>query len=62
MIQALEEGKISRKEKVVVLVTLPWELDAQWYDYEDYGDDIHKQTSKIDKLIREFNERTGLLK
>jgi len=38
------------------------ELDAQWYDYENYWDGIHKQTSKIDKLIREFNEKTGLLK
>ena len=38
------------------------ELDAQWYDYENYWGGIHKQTSKIDKLIREFNQKTGLLK
>jgi cysteine synthase len=38
------------------------ELNAQWYDYENYWGCIHKQTSKIDKLIREFNQRTGLLK
>jgi cysteine synthase len=38
------------------------ELNAQWYDYENYWGSIHQQTSKIDKLIREFNERTGLLK
>jgi cysteine synthase len=38
------------------------ELNAQWYDYENYWSSIHKQTSKIDKLIREFNQRTGLLK
>jgi cysteine synthase len=38
------------------------ELNAQWYDYENYWGGIHKQTSKIDKLIREFNQRTGLLK
>jgi cysteine synthase len=38
------------------------ELDAQWYDYENYWGGIHKQTSKIDKLIKEFNEKTGLLK
>ncbi|GAH05710.1 unnamed protein product, partial [marine sediment metagenome] len=37
------------------------ELDAQWYDYEKYWGGIHKQTSKIDKLIREFNAKTGLL-
>jgi cysteine synthase len=38
------------------------ELNAQWYDYENYWSNIHKQTSTIDKLIREFNQRTGLLK
>ncbi len=38
------------------------ELNAQWYDYENYWGGIHQQTSKIDKLIREFNQRTGLLK
>jgi cysteine synthase len=38
------------------------ELNAQWYDYENYWSSIHQQTSKIDKLIREFNQRTGLLK
>jgi hypothetical protein len=38
----------------VVLVTLPWELDAQWYDYENYWGDIHKFTGKIDKLIKEL--------
>lgn len=38
------------------------ELDAQWYDYENYWGGIHKQTGKIDKLIKEFNKRTGLLK
>lgn len=38
------------------------ELDAQWYDYENYWGGIHKQASKIDKLIKEFNARTGLLK
>lgn len=38
------------------------ELNAQWYDYPDYWDRIHKQTDKIDELIEEFNEKTGLLK
>lgn len=38
------------------------ELDAQWYDYENYWGGIHKQTGKIDKLIKDFNKRTGLLK
>jgi hypothetical protein len=38
------------------------ELNAQWYDRENYWGNIHKQVGKIDKLIKEFNQRTGLLK
>jgi cysteine synthase len=38
------------------------ELNAQWYDYPGYWDRIHAQVDDIDNLIREFNERTGLLK
>ncbi|MFN2362871.1 MAG: pyridoxal-phosphate dependent enzyme [Halarsenatibacteraceae bacterium] len=37
------------------------ELNAQWYDYENYWGDLHKLAPKIDELINEFNERTGLL-
>ena len=37
------------------------ELNAQWYDYENYWGSIHDQVDKIDELIKEFNERTGLL-
>jgi len=37
------------------------ELNAQWYDYENYWGSIHQQASKIDKLIKEFNRRTGLI-
>jgi len=38
------------------------ELNAQWYDYENYWGSIHQQVDEIDKLIKEFNKRTGLLK
>ena len=38
------------------------ELEAQWYDYENYWGNIHQQVSKIDELIKKFNERSGLLK
>ena len=38
------------------------ELESQWYDYENYWGNIHQQVSKIDELIKEFNEKTGLLK
>jgi len=36
------------------------ELDAQWYDYENYWSGIHRQVDEIDRLIKEFNKRTGL--
>ena len=38
------------------------ELNAQWDDYPDYWKRIQSQASEIDRLIEEFNERTGLLK
>lgn len=38
------------------------ELNAQWYDYENYWGSIRNKTEQIDALINEFNERTGFLK
>jgi cysteine synthase len=38
------------------------ELNAQWYDYPEYWDNVHNMTDRIDDLIREFNAMTGLLK
>ena len=37
------------------------ELDAQWYDDSYWTDKLHAY-EKWDEMIREFNERTGLLK
>jgi len=37
------------------------ELNAQWYDAEDYWGRIPGLASKIDEKIRKFNEMTGLL-
>ena len=37
------------------------EILAQWYD-KDYWPNIQQQLPEIDNLIKEFNERTGLLK
>jgi cysteine synthase A len=37
------------------------ELNAQWFDYPDYWDRIHRQVEEIDRLIVAFNERTKLL-
>jgi cysteine synthase len=38
------------------------ELNAQWYDYENYWGSIRSQIGKIDELINSFNQKTGLLK
>ena len=42
MVQTLEEGKFFRKEKVLVLITLSYELDIQMYDYDNYRNGIYK--------------------
>jgi cysteine synthase len=33
------------------------ELNAQWYDFPDYWNRIHRQVEEIDHLIEQFNER-----
>ena len=38
------------------------ELNAQWYDYDNYWGKLHQMGPELDKLIEQFNERTGLLK
>jgi len=38
------------------------ELNDQWYRYPGYWDEIHNQVDEIDELIKDFNDRTGLLK
>ncbi|MFW5799251.1 MAG: pyridoxal-phosphate dependent enzyme [Spirochaetota bacterium] len=37
------------------------ELNAQWYDYENYWEGIRELPPKIDELIKEFNNKTGLI-
>lgn len=37
------------------------DLNAQWFDYPDYWKRIQSQARVIDLLIKEFNEKTGLL-
>lgn len=37
------------------------EINRQWYD-DNYWRDMHEQVSKLDSLINEFNEETGVLK
>lgn len=38
------------------------DLNAQWYDAEEYWGTVHKMAPEIDKLIKQFNEKTGLTK
>ncbi len=38
------------------------ELNAQWNDFPDFWDRIHGQVKEMDRLIENFNERTGVLK
>ena len=37
------------------------ELNAQWTDFPDYWKRIQSHADKIDRLIEEFNQNTGLL-
>ena len=37
------------------------ELNAQWYDYPHYWENIQQTTPKIDELIVKFNEKVGLI-
>jgi len=37
------------------------ELNAQWYDYDNYWGKLQKMAPEIDRLIEEFNERVGLV-
>ncbi|PIE35616.1 pyridoxal-5-phosphate-dependent protein subunit beta [candidate division KSB3 bacterium] len=37
------------------------ELNAQWYDHDEYWDSVHGQIGQMDTLIKEFNTKTGLL-
>ncbi|MHB8963629.1 MAG: pyridoxal-phosphate dependent enzyme [Saccharofermentanales bacterium] len=36
------------------------ELNAQWYDYHEYWGRLHGMAPELDRLIIDFNDRTGL--
>jgi len=38
------------------------ELNAQWYDHDNYWYKTFEQVSQIDELINDFNDKVGLLK
>ncbi len=38
------------------------ELNAQWYDYDNYWGELHKMGPELDNLIEEFNKKVETLK
>ena len=38
------------------------ELNAQWYDHDNYWYKTFAQVDQIDELINDFNDKVGLLK
>ncbi|MGM0381655.1 MAG: pyridoxal-5-phosphate-dependent protein subunit beta, partial [bacterium] len=37
------------------------ELDRQWDEFPEYWDNIHDQAEDINELIKQFNDRVGIL-
>ena len=37
------------------------ELNAQWYEYDDYWRGMQEQVTQVDELIKDFNDRVGLV-
>ena len=68
---SMQELRYTDKQRLHHLKYFTWveqqgksveELNQQWFDEENYWNNIHKQTSKIDELIIEFNNKVNLLK
>jgi cysteine synthase len=68
---AMEELTYTGRKRIHNLKYYTWveqqgktveELNAQWYDYDNYWGAMHEQVEQVDGLIDAFNERTGLLK
>lgn len=68
---SIEELTYQSKKRIHNLKYYTWieqqqydveELNAQWYDYDNYWGKLHKMGPELDKFIEAFNERTGLTK
>jgi cysteine synthase A len=68
---SMEELTYQSKKRIHNLKYYTWieqqkydldELNAQWYDYDNYWGKLHKMGPVLDDLIIKFNERTGLVK
>lgn len=65
---SMEELTYTSKKRIHNLKYYTWieqqqyeldELNAQWYDYENYWDRLHQMAPDLDKLIEEFNSRVN---
>ncbi|MDF2840127.1 MAG: cysteine synthase [Clostridia bacterium] len=63
---SMEELTYQSKKRIHNLKYYTWieqqmydveELNAQWYDYENYWGRLHKMGPELDKLIEQFNEQ-----
>lgn len=68
---SMEELTYQSKKRIHNLKYYTWieqqmydvnELNEQWYDYDNYWGKLHQMGPELDKLIEQFNERTGLTK
>ena len=68
---SMEELTYQSKKRIHNLKYYTWieqqmydldELNAQWYDYDNYWGKLHQMGPELDKLIEQFNDRTGLIK
>lgn len=66
---SMEELTYQSKKRIHNLKYYTWieqqmydldELNEQWYDYDNYWGRLHKMGSELDRMIEQFNERTGL--
>lgn len=66
---SMEELTYQAKKRIHNLKYYTWieqqmydldELNAQWYDYDNYWGKLHQMGPELDRLIEEFNARTGL--
>ncbi|MGK0468858.1 pyridoxal-phosphate dependent enzyme [Clostridium sp.] len=68
---SMEELTYQSKKRIHNLKYYTWieqqkydldDLNAQWYDYDNYWGKLHQMGPELDALIVKFNERTGLIK
>lgn len=68
---SMEELTYQSKKRIHNLKYYTWieqqmydldELNAQWYDYDNYWGKLHQMGPELDRLIEEFNNKTGLIK